>query len=112
MRRPRLSAIHDNAAAASHAWRHPHGVGRHYRRDTAPVEDAKGGALMWKLTDAERDIVRLLAAGKSTKQTADMRETAEQTVRTQLVKIYDKTGVAHRGELVIWAIRHGFGGTQ
>ncbi len=64
------------------------------------------------LTEAERDIVRLLAAGNSTASTAAARGSAINTVRTQLNTLHRKLKIRHRGELVVWAMRHGFGGAE
>jgi DNA-binding CsgD family transcriptional regulator len=64
------------------------------------------------LSDAELDVLRLIVAGKTTRQAADARTVSIHTVRVQMYSIYKKLEVKHRAELVLWALHHGFGGTS
>ena len=65
---------------------------------------------MITLSGAELDVLRLIAAGHTTRQAAALRLVSIHTVRVQLYSIYKKLRVKHRGELVLWAVRHGFTG--
>lgn len=60
------------------------------------------------LTDAECDIMRLLAEGRSTKEVANERNVVVNTIKSQLRTIHQKVGVKHRGALIIYAQRHGY----
>lgn len=75
-----------------------------YKKDTE--KHIKGLSLaidkqleQWKLTKAEKEVAYLLLKGLSTKEAAEVRSTAEKTVRTQAQSIYDKSGLASRAEL-------------
>ncbi|QDG49418.1 hypothetical protein FIV42_01295 [Persicimonas caeni] len=52
------------------------------------------------LTDAEREVARLLYEGLSNREIAEHRGTATRTVANQLASIYAKLGVASRDDLV------------
>lgn len=54
---------------------------------------------LWNLTSSEKEIAFLLLKGFSLKEIANLRKTAEKTVRTQSVSIYKKSGLAGRSEL-------------
>ncbi len=60
-----------------------------------------------KLTERERETVKLFASGKSYSQIAEMRGNSTVTVRNTLYRIQDKLGVKTKQELVIWAVRSG-----
>lgn len=53
----------------------------------------------WGLSDAERQVALLLLKGVSLKEIADVRGTAERTVRQQAAAVYAKAGVSGRSEL-------------
>ena len=53
----------------------------------------------WSLTSSEKDVALLLLKGLSLKEIAQLRNTAEKTVRAQSVMIYSKSGLAGRSEL-------------
>ncbi|MBP8805012.1 MAG: helix-turn-helix transcriptional regulator [Kofleriaceae bacterium] len=52
------------------------------------------------LTEAERAIVRRIAAGDSNRAIADARGTSARTVANQVAAIFAKLGVASRSELL------------
>lgn len=54
----------------------------------------------WSLTSAERDIAMYMLKGLSIAEIAAARSTAEGTVKAQTSKIFRKTGVASRMELM------------
>lgn len=53
----------------------------------------------WKLSAAEKEVAFLLLKGMSLKEIADIRSTAEKTVRVQAMAIYSKAGLSGRSEL-------------
>lgn len=56
-----------------------------------------------RLTPAEADVMRWLAAGKTNLQIGELRGRSAATVRNQLHSIFTKLGVATRGEAVaVW----------
>jgi len=54
----------------------------------------------WNLTPAERDVATFLIKGLTTGEIAQMRGSAEGTVKAQLNAIYRKSGSANRAELM------------
>ncbi|OIQ42951.1 MAG: helix-turn-helix transcriptional regulator [Roseobacter sp. MedPE-SWde] len=54
----------------------------------------------WKLTPAEQDVATFLVKGLSTGEIAQMRGSAEGTVKAQLNAIYRKSGSSNRAELM------------
>ena len=60
-----------------------------------------------RLTDREREVLELLADGRSTRQIAETLFVGEETVKTHLGHIYQKLGVADRVQAVALALRRG-----
>jgi two-component system, NarL family, nitrate/nitrite response regulator NarL len=60
-----------------------------------------------RLTDRERGIVALVAAGASNREVAQRLALAEDTVKHHITNIFDKLGVANRAELAAYATSHG-----
>ena len=59
------------------------------------------------LTDREREILKMFAAGKSYAQIAEARGNKTVTVRNTIYRIQDKLGVDTKQALVVWAVRNG-----
>ena len=59
------------------------------------------------LTARELDVLRLVASGHSNKQAAAALGIGESTVKTHLLKIFDKLGVADRTRAVTLAMERG-----
>ena len=59
------------------------------------------------LTDREREILQMFAAGKSYAQIAEARGSTTVTVRNSIYRIQDKLGVDTKQEMVVWAVRNG-----
>lgn len=59
------------------------------------------------LTARERDVLRLVATGHSNKQVALALGIGESTVKTHLLKVFDKLGVADRTRAVTLAMERG-----
>jgi DNA-binding NarL/FixJ family response regulator len=60
-----------------------------------------------ELTDRERDVLRLVAAGKPNKLIARELGISEKTVKAHLTSIFRSIGVDDRTQAALWASRHG-----
>jgi DNA-binding CsgD family transcriptional regulator len=80
--------------AESEKWR---AQSRTYLEGLSQAIDAQ--LTTWKLTSSEKEVAFLLLKGLSSKEIADVRKTAEKTVRTQAMSIYAKAGLRGRSEL-------------
>lgn len=76
------------------------GQGRWFVSPAADPADA--------LSSRERDVLHLLAEGKSNGDIAGALFISENTVRSHLTTVYAKIGVASAREAVVWAWRTGF----
>ena len=70
-------------------------------------EDAK--PIYPELTTREIEILQQLAAGKSNRAMSQHFDISESTIRYHLKNIYQKLGVSHRSEAIVWAVRAGWG---
>ena len=59
------------------------------------------------LSDRELEVLRLVAAGQTNRETGATLYISERTVRFHLRSIYDKLGVNSRAEAAVWAVKHG-----
>ncbi|MEU6407907.1 response regulator transcription factor [Microbispora sp. NPDC046933] len=66
-------------------------------------QDGAGAAL----TDREREVLRLLAAGRSNREIARELVVAEKTVKTHVSNVLMKLGVQDRTQAALYAVRHG-----
>jgi NarL family two-component system response regulator LiaR len=80
-------------------------VTREFLDRMAPLADRSLQAE--RLTDREREVLELLADGKSTRQIADALIVGEETIKTHLGHIYQKLGVSDRVQAVALALRRG-----
>jgi DNA-binding NarL/FixJ family response regulator len=60
-----------------------------------------------ELTDREREILLLVAAGKANKEIAAELVISERTARTHVSNILRKLGLASRTQAALWAVREG-----
>jgi DNA-binding NarL/FixJ family response regulator len=60
-----------------------------------------------ELTDREREILRLVAAGMANKEIASELVISERTARTHVSNILRKLGLASRTQAALWAVREG-----
>jgi len=60
-----------------------------------------------KLTEREREVIRLIGEGIKNRQIAERMFISEATVRHHLTSVFAKLGVTDRFELVIYAFQHG-----
>lgn len=61
------------------------------------------------LTPREREILELIARGMDNSQIATWYQLSEKTVRNNVSRIFDKLGVAHRGQAIVLARQAGLG---
>ena len=66
-----------------------------------------GSRVLEKLTDRERDILRMFASGKSYAQIAELRGNRTASIRNAVYRIQEKLGVESNQEVVVWAVRNG-----
>ena len=67
---------------------------------TAFKATVRSFAATWKLSNAEQDVLMLILKGCSHAQIAELRKTAEGTVKAQAARIYQKSGYANKNELL------------
>ena len=60
------------------------------------------------LTERETEVLLLVASGLSNEAIAEELGIARRTVDTHLTRIFTKTGSRNRGDLALYALRHGF----
>ncbi|NLG64989.1 MAG: response regulator [Actinobacteria bacterium] len=77
---------------------------RVHLRDPEPVKDAPPSPL----TGREREVVRLLADGRTYKQVATAMRLSQSTVRNHLHNVYQKLGVVDRAQAVIISQQNGW----
>ena len=68
---------------------------------------AEAERLWQSLTEREREVLRLVAYGRSNRQIARLLGIGEHTVETHVGNLLDKLGVASRVEAAVWAARVG-----
>jgi DNA-binding NarL/FixJ family response regulator len=101
----------DEVAAAIRAARRgevhldPAIAGRLVRALRAPGTPQPGS----ELTGRERQVLRLVAAGKANKDIATELYISERTARTHVSSILTKLGMASRTQAALWAVREGLG---
>jgi DNA-binding NarL/FixJ family response regulator len=59
-----------------------------------------------QLTTREREVLDLIAAGKSNREIARTLTLAEKTVKTHVSNVLMKLGVSDRTQAALWAVRH------
>jgi DNA-binding NarL/FixJ family response regulator len=59
-----------------------------------------------QLTAREREVLQLLAEGRSNREIARMLTVSEKTVKTHVSNVLMKLGVADRTQAALWAVRH------
>jgi DNA-binding NarL/FixJ family response regulator len=72
-------------------------------QDEQPGSSGRGGAL----TDREREVLALIADGRSNREIARALVLSEKTVKTHVSNILMKLDLADRTQAALWAVRHG-----
>jgi DNA-binding NarL/FixJ family response regulator len=76
---------------------------------TLPATPSPTHSRIHDLTVREWDILREIARGASNQEIALHLHLAEQTIRNNTTRIYEKLGVSSRAEAIIWAFQSGLG---
>ncbi|EFL27191.1 DNA-binding response regulator [Streptomyces himastatinicus ATCC 53653] len=74
-------------------------------QDEAGGGQGRGGSL----TDREREVLGLIADGRSNREIARRLVLSEKTVKTHVSNILMKLDLADRTQAALWAVRHGIG---
>ena len=90
-------------ARAGQAQLHPEVARRLMQQVTTPRK-AEAGA---QLTDREREVLRLLAEGRSNKEIARSLVVSERTVKGHVSNSLGKLGLQDRTQAALYAVRHG-----
>ena len=77
------------------------------RRLTAALRGGATGSSPSSLTDREREILRLVAAGMANQEIADSLLISERTARTHVSNILSKLGLKSRTQAALWAVQQG-----
>ena len=72
-----------------------------------PAPADAGSAADPQLTAREREVLELIARGRSNREIARALTVSEKTVKTHVSNILMKLGVADRTQAALWAVRHG-----
>jgi DNA-binding NarL/FixJ family response regulator len=59
------------------------------------------------LTDRQREVLQMLAEGRSLREIASLLQISYRTVRFHKVRIMEELGISKNAELVKYAIKHG-----
>ena len=74
--------------------------------DDEPQSFMDSAGLVHLLSNRERDVLRLLAQGESTKEISQMLHVTEGTVRTYRYRIMQKLDITDVARLIHFAVRH------
>jgi len=97
------------AVAAGDAVLDPAVTARVLARVSLPgPSDGTAGQLLAALTEREKDVLRLLAEGRTNPEIAAALAMGEATVKTHVSRVLMKLGVRDRVQAAIWAHRAGF----
>jgi DNA-binding NarL/FixJ family response regulator len=77
------------------------------RSDVPRTEQYWSQPLPEELTEREREVLVLLAAGRSNKEIARQLHVTERTVKGHVGNVLGKLGLASRTQAAIYAMRHG-----
>jgi DNA-binding NarL/FixJ family response regulator len=75
--------------------------------DALLAQEASGGGRPGALTDREREVLALIARGRSNREIARALVLSEKTVKTHVSNILMKLDLSDRTQAALWAVRHG-----
>lgn len=101
----------EEIAAAVRNARHG---GKTYDPDVlSAVADGLATRTVWQeLTEREKDVLRLIAAGKSNQEIAETLYIGLKTVKTHVSHIFSKLNVADRTQAAVYALKNGLAGDK
>ncbi|KQX81751.1 MULTISPECIES: response regulator transcription factor [unclassified Streptomyces] len=88
---------------AGHILLQPEVAGALLSQDEGTSGQGRGGAL----TEREREVLTLIADGRSNREIARALVLSEKTVKTHVSNILMKLDLADRTQAALWAVRHG-----
>jgi len=91
---------------AGHVLLQPEVAGALLTQDHNPSGQGRGNAL----TEREREVLTLIADGRSNREIARALVLSEKTVKTHVSNILMKLDLADRTQAALWAVRNGIGG--
>ncbi|MFD5321684.1 response regulator [Streptomyces sp. NPDC127098] len=91
------------AVHAGHVLLQPEVAGALLAQDSSGGGAGRGGSL----TDRERQVLALIARGRSNREIARALVLSEKTVKTHVSNILMKLDLADRTQAALWAVRHG-----
>ncbi|MEU5637813.1 response regulator [Streptomyces rishiriensis] len=91
---------------AGHILLQPEVAGALLSQDEANSGQGRGGSL----TEREREVLGLIADGRSNREIARALILSEKTVKTHVSNILMKLDLADRTQAALWAVRHGVAG--
>ncbi|MFC9277740.1 response regulator transcription factor [Streptomyces collinus] len=91
---------------AGHILLQPEVAGALLSQDEVNSGQGRGGSL----TDREREVLGLIADGRSNREIARALVLSEKTVKTHVSNILMKLDLADRTQAALWAVRHGVTG--
>ena len=101
---PSALAAAIRAVAAGHVLLGPEVAAALLSADTS--QTAKGGGADPQLTAREREVLDLIARGRSNREIARALTVSEKTVKTHVSSVLMKLGVSDRTQAALWAVRH------
>ena len=102
---PSALAAAIRAVAAGHVLLGPEVAAALLGPDAA--RSGSGGGAEPQLTAREREVLDLIARGRSNREIARALTVSEKTVKTHVSNVLMKLGVADRTQAALWAVRHG-----
>ncbi|HCY86697.1 MAG TPA: hypothetical protein DHV36_16310 [Desulfobacteraceae bacterium] len=73
----------------------------------APVRDPETGLLPEPLTNRELEVLSLMGEGQTNPEISKRLGISPHTVKSHVVHIFNKLGINHRTQAVVWAARNG-----
>jgi DNA-binding NarL/FixJ family response regulator len=103
---PSALAAAIRAVAAGHVLLGPEVAAALLGPGAAQAADAAGNGSEPQLTAREREVLDLIARGRSNREIAKALTVSEKTVKTHVSNVLMKLGVADRTQAALWAVRH------